>query len=171
MRKEEPESFRVPPCRETPLRRVKCWSTVYSGEPGQVASHTPVAVRPLCRRRGAGKSISPQTSEWLFRPLFGMAAILDHELPEGISLFDLAVDVPAGWNEQRLRIDYAWSEQNKQSCHQPPFGPVDGRLPTHSGQWAFLSDRHVSPRKRTSGLEDRDTDSNSGTMGTGIEHV
>ena len=26
-----------------------------------------------------------------------IAAILDDQLPEGISLFDVAVDVPAGW--------------------------------------------------------------------------
>ena len=32
-----------------------------------------------------------------------VAAILDDELPEGISLFDLAVDVPVGWDRQRCR--------------------------------------------------------------------
>ena len=32
-----------------------------------------------------------------------VAAILDDRLPEGLSLFDLAVDVPAGWEEQRER--------------------------------------------------------------------
>jgi len=34
-----------------------------------------------------------------------VAAILDDQLPEGISLFDLAVDVGVGWAEQRKRID------------------------------------------------------------------
>ena len=33
-----------------------------------------------------------------------IAAILDDQLPEGVSLFDLAADVPAGWHEQRLRL-------------------------------------------------------------------
>ena len=38
-----------------------------------------------------------------------VAAILDDQLPEGISLFDLAVDVPVGWVKQRsrFRIDCA----------------------------------------------------------------
>jgi len=33
-----------------------------------------------------------------------VAAILDDQLPEGLSLFDLAVDVPAGWEAQRQRL-------------------------------------------------------------------
>jgi hypothetical protein len=33
-----------------------------------------------------------------------VAAILDDQLPEGVSLFDLAVDVAAGWAEQRERL-------------------------------------------------------------------
>jgi len=33
-----------------------------------------------------------------------VAAILDDQLPEGISLLDLAVDVPVGWREQRSRF-------------------------------------------------------------------
>jgi len=33
-----------------------------------------------------------------------VAAILDDALPQGISLFDLAVDVAVGWIDQRLRI-------------------------------------------------------------------
>ena len=33
-----------------------------------------------------------------------VAAILDDALPEGISLFDLAVDVPAVWREQEERL-------------------------------------------------------------------
>jgi len=39
----------------------------------------------------------------LFRPDI-VAAILDDQLPQGISLFDLAVDVPVGWKEQRKRL-------------------------------------------------------------------
>ena len=40
-----------------------------------------------------------------------VAAILDDALPQGISLFDLAVDVPVGWREQRsnLQTDCALS--------------------------------------------------------------
>jgi hypothetical protein len=34
-----------------------------------------------------------------------VAAILDDQLPEGISLFDLAVDVPVGWEEQRKTLE------------------------------------------------------------------
>ena len=30
-----------------------------------------------------------------------VAAILDDQLPQGISLFDLAVDLPVGWGEQQ----------------------------------------------------------------------
>ena len=33
-----------------------------------------------------------------------VAAILDDELPSHVTLFDLAVDPPALWNEQRMRI-------------------------------------------------------------------
>ena len=33
-----------------------------------------------------------------------VAAILDDQLPRGISLFDLAVDVPVGWEVQRMRV-------------------------------------------------------------------
>ena len=33
------------------------------------------------------------------------AAILDETLPESASLFDLAVDTPLSWEEQRLRIE------------------------------------------------------------------
>ena len=33
-----------------------------------------------------------------------VAAILDDQLPEGISLFDLAVDVGVGWGEQRAKL-------------------------------------------------------------------
>jgi len=33
-----------------------------------------------------------------------VAAILDDQLPEGISLFDLAADVAVGWAEQRRRL-------------------------------------------------------------------
>jgi hypothetical protein len=34
-----------------------------------------------------------------------VAAILDDQLPEGISLFDLAVDVPVGWEERRKTLE------------------------------------------------------------------
>ena len=34
-----------------------------------------------------------------------VAAILDDQLPEGISLFDLAMDVPVGWEEQRKTLE------------------------------------------------------------------
>ena len=33
-----------------------------------------------------------------------VAAILDDQLPDGISLFDLAVDVPVGWHNQRKKL-------------------------------------------------------------------
>ena len=33
------------------------------------------------------------------------AAILDETLPDSVSLFDLAVDMPVGWAEQRGRFD------------------------------------------------------------------
>ena len=33
-----------------------------------------------------------------------VAAILDDQLPEGISLFDLAVDVPVGWAGKHRRL-------------------------------------------------------------------
>ena len=33
-----------------------------------------------------------------------VAAILDDQLPEGISLFDLAVDVGVGWEEQKEKL-------------------------------------------------------------------
>jgi hypothetical protein len=33
-----------------------------------------------------------------------VAAILDDELPDHVTLFDLAVDPPALWDEQRARI-------------------------------------------------------------------
>ena len=32
------------------------------------------------------------------------AAILDETLPDSVSLFDLAVDMPVGWAEQRKRV-------------------------------------------------------------------
>lgn len=40
----------------------------------------------------------------LLAPLYDyiVAAILDNALPDGVSLFDLAVDVPAGREEQNL---------------------------------------------------------------------
>ena len=33
------------------------------------------------------------------------AAILDQTLPDNVSLFDLAVDTPLSWEEQRRRLD------------------------------------------------------------------
>lgn len=33
-----------------------------------------------------------------------VAAILDYALPNHVTLFDLAVDPPALWNEQRARL-------------------------------------------------------------------
>jgi hypothetical protein len=38
-----------------------------------------------------------------------VAAILDDQLLQGMSLFDLAVDVPAGWEEQRGGIGTKYS--------------------------------------------------------------
>ena len=35
-----------------------------------------------------------------------VAAILDADLPDQITLFDLAVDPPALWEDQRTRIEY-----------------------------------------------------------------
>ena len=32
------------------------------------------------------------------------AAILDETLPDSVSLFDLAIDTPLSWEEQRMRI-------------------------------------------------------------------
>lgn len=36
-----------------------------------------------------------------------VAAILDETLPENVSLFDLAVDTPLSWEEQRRRVTEA----------------------------------------------------------------
>lgn len=36
-----------------------------------------------------------------------VAAILDETLPENVSLFDLAVDTPLSWEEQRQRVQHA----------------------------------------------------------------
>lgn len=58
----------------------------------------------LARREGLDSSyVSRMVNLTTLAPDI-VAAILDDQLPEGISLFDLAVDVPAGWGEQRGRL-------------------------------------------------------------------
>ncbi len=55
------------------------------------------------KEKGDNSYVSRMVNLTLLAPDI-VAAILDDQLPEGISLFDLAVDVPAGWQEQRRRL-------------------------------------------------------------------
>lgn len=45
-----------------------------------------------------------------------VAAILDGNLPPGVTLFDLAVDPPGQWEEQRKRIDGVMPRSGNESC-------------------------------------------------------
>jgi hypothetical protein len=48
-----------------------------------------------------------------------VTAILDETLPENVSLFDLAVDTPLSWDEQRRRVEQAASKPRR-AGNQPP---------------------------------------------------
>jgi hypothetical protein len=52
------------------------------------------------------------------------AAILDQTLPDTVSLFDLAVDTPLSWEEQRERVTWPATAQRKaqRRADRPPAG-------------------------------------------------
>lgn len=59
---------------------------------------------PGCRRKGIGSSyISRMVNQTTLTPDI-VAAILDDALPNHVTLFDLAVDPPALWDEHRARL-------------------------------------------------------------------
>ena len=59
---------------------------------------------PGCRRKAIDSSyISRMVKQTTLAPDI-VAAILDDALPNHVTLFDLAVDPPALWDEQRARV-------------------------------------------------------------------
>ena len=86
-----------------------------------------------------------------------IAAILDDQLPQGISLFDLAVDVPVGWKEQRESLTFSVGDAFvpfltiTPSSSNARFGATSGlRLKSRVGSWQSLLSAFLSlpPRPR-----------------------
>ncbi len=52
-----------------------------------------------------------------------VTAILDETLPENVALFDLAVDTPLPWDEQRRRVENA-AAKTQRAGKQPPTAQI-----------------------------------------------
>ena len=52
-----------------------------------------------------------------------VTAILDETLPENVALFDLAVDTPLSWDEQRRRVENA-AAKTRRAGKQPPTAQI-----------------------------------------------
>ncbi|OYV78957.1 MAG: LacI family transcriptional regulator [Ferrovum sp. 37-45-19] len=61
-------------------------------------------MRELAAREGVDNSYVSRMINLTLLPPWTVAAILDDTLPNHITLFDLAVDPPALWDEQRDRV-------------------------------------------------------------------
>ena len=61
-------------------------------------------MRELAAREGVDNSYVSRMINLTLLPPWTVAAILDDTLPNHITLFDLAVDPPALWDEQRARL-------------------------------------------------------------------
>ena len=61
-------------------------------------------MRELATREGVDNSYVSRMINLTLLPPWTVAAILDDTLPNHITLFDLAVDPPVLWDEQRARI-------------------------------------------------------------------
>ncbi|WP_035384467.1 hypothetical protein [Ferriphaselus sp. R-1] len=63
-------------------------------------------MRELAAREGVDNSYVSRMVNLTLLPPWIIAAILDDSLPEDVLLFDMAVDPPALWDEQRSRLAY-----------------------------------------------------------------
>ena len=74
------------------------------------------SLREIARREGVDSSyVSRMVNLTTLAPDI-VAAILDETLPPDLTLFDLAVDPPALWEEQRNRIEGMTPRSRLESC-------------------------------------------------------
>lgn len=76
------------------------------------------SLRELARKEGVGSSYVGRMVNLTTLPPDIVAAILDETLPPDLTLFDLAVDPPALWEEQSGRIQ-ATDSLKIRGCQHP----------------------------------------------------
>jgi hypothetical protein len=105
--KQRPWDVRTTPLQLALARGYKWLAMVVSGEVG--------SFKELAAREGVDNSyVSRMVNLTTLSPDI-VEAILDDALPDHLTLFDIAVDPPALWEEQRLRINCS----TRPTCHAP----------------------------------------------------